>query len=391
MKKHVRTRLTHLGRDPVRDDGLVNTPVGRASTVVFPSLARLREATPQPQGALHYGRFGTHNRHDLEAAVADLDGAEGAVAVPSGLAACVLAILSQVSAGDEVLISDNVYWPTRKTCDAWLSRMGVSARYFDPALGAAVADEITDRTRLVYLESPGSVTFELSDVPAICAAAHAAGCVTALDNTWATALGFDAVAHGVDIVVHAATKYLVGHSDAMMGLVSASGECLERLRMVNMALGHSVSPDDCALALRGMRTLAVRLEQHTRSALAVCDWLEQQPEVREILFPPRPGDRYHALWTRDFTGGCGLLAMLLPPLREEQLARLVDDMELFALGYSWGGYESLILPTDPRPLRSATTWDRPGSLIRLHIGLEAVEDLIADLDAAFTRLREFGS
>ena len=387
MNKHPRTRLAHLGRNPSRDGGLVNTPVGRTSTVVFPSLAELRAATARPLEGVFYGRFGTQNRHDLEAAVADLDGAEGAVAVPSGLAACVLAILSQVSAGDEVLITDNVYWPTRKTCDDWLSRMGVTTRYFDPAVGAAVSDLIGERTRLVYLESPGSVTFELCDVPAICRAAHAAGCVTALDNTWATALGFDARAHGVDLVVHAATKYLVGHSDAMLGLVSASGEALQRLREISMALGHSVSPDDCALALRGLRTLAVRLDQHTESALAICDWLNRQEEVQEILFPPWPGDRHHALWARDFVGGCGLLAIRLPALSEQQLARFVDGMDLFALGYSWGGFESLVLPTDPRPLRSATPWERPGTLIRLHIGLEAVDDLVTDLQAAFARLR----
>ena len=382
-----RTRLAHLGRNPARDQGLVNTPVGRASTVVFPTLAELRAATARPQEGVFYGRFGTHNRHDLEAAVADLDGADGAVAVPSGLAACVLAILSQVRNGDDVLVSDNVYWPTRKSCDDLLQRLGVTVRYFDPAIGGDIAQLIRANTRLIYLESPGSVTFEVSDVPAICRAAQAAGCVTALDNTWATSLGFDAIGHGVDLVVHAATKYLVGPSDAMLGVVSGSGAALQRVRDGAMQLGHSVSPDDCALALRGLRTLAVRLDQHTRSALRVCEWLSEQPEVQDILFPPWPADAGHALWSRDFAGGCGLMAIRLPALDEQQLAGFVDGFELFALGYSWGGYESLILPTDPRPLRSASPWTQPGQLIRLHIGLEAVEDLLEDLAAGFQRLR----
>lgn len=387
MTRKPRTRLAHLGRNPARDHGLVNTPVGRASTVVFPTLADLRAATAQPLDGVFYGRFGTHNRHDLEAAISNLDGTDGAVAVPSGLAACMLAIIALVGRGDEVLISDNVYWPTRKSCDELLQRFGVSIRYFDPGAGADIARLIRPQTRLIYLESPGSVTFEVSDVPAICQAAKAAGCLTAIDNTWATPLGFDAVGHGVDIVIHAATKYLVGHSDAMLGLVSATGPVLQRLREGAMQLGHSVSPDDCALALRGLRTLAVRLDQHTRSALQVCQWLSEQPEVEELLFPPWPGDTGHGLWRRDFTGGCGLLAMRLPALEEAQLAHFVDGFSLFGLGYSWGGYESLILPTDPRPLRSATRWSRPGQLVRLHIGLEDIDDLLDDLSAGFHRLR----
>lgn len=384
---HRRTRLAHLGRDPARDHGLVNTPVGRTSTVVFDNLAALRAATARPLDGIFYGRFGTQNRLDLQAAIADLDGTQAAVAVPSGLAACVLAIVSQVSAGDRVLLPDNVYWPTRKTCDDALTALGIRTVYYDPLDLDALATHLREPTRMVYLESPGSVTFEVADVPAICALARQAGAVTAIDNTWATPLGLDAAGLGVDLIVHAATKYIVGHSDAMVGLVSGSGEVIARVQRTAMAFGYSVSPDDCALALRGLRTLGVRLDAHLASALAVCEWLAGRDEVAEILFPPWPGSAGHDLWRRDFTGGCGLLGVRLQAdLDDTALGRVVDPMRLFALGYSWGGYESLVLPVSPRGLRSATRWEAPGTLLRLHIGLEAVDDLISDLNDALARL-----
>lgn len=384
---HRKTRLAHLGRNPTRDHGLVNTPVGRASTVVFDSLAALRAATANPLEGIFYGRFGTHNRHDLQAAIADLDGTDAAVAVPSGLAACVLAIVSQAGQGDRVLVPDNVYWPTRKTCDDFLSGLGIDTVYYDPLDLDGLRDALQTPARVVYLESPGSVTFEVPDVPAICALAREAGAVTVIDNTWATPLGLDAAALGVDLIVHAATKYIVGHSDAMVGLVSGSGPAIGRVQRTAMALGYSVSPDDCALALRGLRTLGVRLDAHLANALAVCEWLDDHKAVAEIRFPPWPGSIGHDVWRRDFSGGCGLMAVRLhATLDDPALAAMLDPMQLFGLGYSWGGYESLVLPVDPTALRSVTRWDDPGTLLRLHIGLEAVDDLIADLDAAFGRL-----
>lgn len=381
------THLTHAGRDPRRDAGLVNTPVYRGSTVLFPTLDALEAATAQPYEGVFYGRFGTPTRFDFEAAVAAADGCEDAVAVSSGLAACVVAIVSQVRAGDRVLLPDSVYWPTRNVCDTVLAGFQVETAYYDPLVGGDIADLIDGRTRVVFMESPGSLSFEVQDVPAICTAARAAGCITVLDNTWATPLGFAAAAHGVDLTVHAATKYIVGHSDAMLGTVSGRQRLLSQVRRTAQALGHSASPDDCWLGLRGLRTLAVRLRQHADTARRLCQWLEAQPEVHGIRWPAWPDDPGHAIWQRDFAAASGLFGVLLAPCDRAALAAMLDHMELFAMGYSWGGFESLMLPVHPEQARSVTRWAHDGPTLRIHAGLEDPDDLIADLDAGFRRLR----
>lgn len=384
------TRLAHSGRHPARDAGLVNTPVYRGSTVLFPTLDALEAATARPYEGVFYGRFGTPTRFDFEAAVAEADGQDDAVAVCSGLAACVVAILSQVQAGDRVLVPDSVYWPTRHVCDTVLARFGVETAYYDPLLGGDIRAQLTPNTRVLFLESPGSLSFEVQDVPALCAVAREAGCVTVLDNTWATPLGFDAAGHGVDLVVHAATKYIVGHSDAMLGTVSGPQAQIDRVRRTAQALGHSASPDDCWLGLRGLRTLAVRLRQHADTARRLCDWLDAQPEVVAIRWPAWPQDPGHAIWRRDFTAASGLFSVMLRPCPRAALAAMLDGMALFAMGYSWGGYESLMLPVKPGEARSVTDWTHEGPTLRIHVGLEAADDLIADLDAGFERLRGRG-
>src|SRR5699024_491274 len=322
----------------------------------------------------------------LEQLMAELEGAHGAVSCCSGLAAISIALLSVVEAGAHLLVADNVYGPTRHLCDGLLARMGVQTTYFDPALGADVARLMRPETRAVYLEAPGSLTFEICDVPAIAAAAHEHDCCVLFDNTWATPLFFRAFDHGVDISIHAATKYVVGHTDAMLGVVSGNERHAASVRRTASDLGYYAGPDDVYLGLRGLRTLAVRLQQHQHNALALADWLAGRPEVAAVLHPARIDHPQHELWQRDFAGASGLFAAVLQPVARERLAAMLDGLQYFGMGYSWGGYESLMLPVDPATTRSATQWAWPGPTLRIHAGLENVDDLIADLTAGFERL-----
>jgi cystathionine beta-lyase len=376
------TRLAHAGREPARQHGFVNTPIYRGSTVLFPTVAAL-EANAQD---FTYGRLGTPTVKALEDAIAELEGGHRTLLTPSGLSAIVTALLAFVSSGDEILVSDSVYRPTRRFCDSILKRLGVKTIYYDPLVGAGIEKLITKKTRVVFTESPGSQTFEVQDVPAIAAAAHKAGAVVILDNTWATPLYFKPFEHGADVSIQAATKYIVGHADAMLGAVTTSEAVTSIVARAHEELGLCPGPEDAYLGLRGLRSLAVRLERHQRSGLEIANWLAARPEVARVLHPALPGDPGHAIWQRDFTGASGLFSIVLKPASREALARMLDGLKLFGMGYSWGGFESLILPIDPTAYRTATKWKAEGPALRLHIGLEDVEDLKADLDAGFARL-----
>jgi len=380
------TRLVTAGRHAKARRGIVNPPVWRASTILFDSVAELRAATRKPHEGLFYGRRGTPTQWSLADALTELEpGAAGTVLYPSGVAAISAVLLSLLSPGDELLMVDSTYEPSRAICDGLLKRYGITTRYYDPMIGAGIADLIGDRTRVIFLESPGSLTFEVQDVPAITAAAKARGVTTVLDNTWATPLFFPAIAHGVDVSILACTKYIVGHSDVMMGSATAVPGLFETLRQASYALGHYVSPDDAYLAARGLRTLQVRLRQHEAGALAVARWLAEQPQVARVIHPALPGCPGHALWMRDFLGASGLFSIVLAGGDYAARAAMIDGLELFGIGFSWGGFESLALPVDPAAMRTATRWQTAGPMIRLHIGIEDPADLIADLKCGLAR------
>ena len=376
------TRLAHAGRDPSCQHGFVNMPVYRGSTVIFPNLASL-EAEDQEYS---YGRLGTPTVSALEEALAELDGGYRTRLTPSGLSAIATALFAFVSAGDEILVTDSVYRPTRRFCDHALKRLGVKTTYYDPLIGGAIKTLMTDKTRVVFAESPGSQTFEVQDVPAIARAAHEAGAVVILDNTWATPLYFKPFAHGVDVSIQAATKFITGHADAMLGVVTATEQAFPAIYRTHDELGLCPGPEDVYLGLRGLRSLGVRLERHQKSGVELARWLAERPEVERVIYPALPSDPGHAPWRRDFTGAPGLFAIVLKPVPHAMLAAMVDGLELFGMGYSWGGFESLILPFDPRSYRTATKWEEKGQALRLHVGLEDVEDLRADLEAGFARL-----
>ena len=381
------TILTHAGSSPFEQHGVVNPPVYHASTVLFPTLAALEASDANPFETINYGRIGTPTTQAFERAVAELEGGYLAVNAASGLAAIATALTAFTKAGDHVLIADCAYGPTRRFADEVLSRYGVAVEYYDPLIGAGIAALIRPETSVVYLESPGSLTFEVQDVPAIAAAAKRAGATVLLDNTWATPLYFRSFEHGVDVSIHAATKYIVGHSDAMLGLMVCTEAAWEPVKRAAVRFGTAAGPDDVYLGLRGLRTLGVRLKRHGEAGLALADWLSHQPEVTRVLHPGRPGDPGHELWRRDFGGASGLFAVTLSPCAKSAVAAMLDHLELFGLGYSWGGFESLALPVHPRRVRTATSWTEPGPLLRFHAGLEDIDDLIRDLEAGFGRLR----
>lgn len=381
------TEIAHLGRDPRRFLGAVNTPVFRASTILFRNVAELEQATRGEFPGIGYGLHGLPTVRDFASALASLEGGHAALVVPSGLTATTFPLLALARPGDHVLVTDAVYGPTRRFCDNHVRRLGIDVTYYDPLLGAGIADVFRPDTTLVFTESPGSLTFEVQDIRAIAAVAHSRGARVILDNTWATPLGFRAFDHGVDVSVHAATKYIGGHSDVLLGAVVASADTFAPLSRLWTDMGITASSDDCFLGLRGLRTLAVRLARHAASALDIARWLGTRPEVREVLYPPLPGDRGHALWARDFSGASGLFGVVLHPTDAGSVARMLDGMRLFGLGWSWGGFESLIIPTWPGRARTATTWSAGGPSLRLAIGLEDPQDLIEDLDDGFRRLR----
>ena len=380
------TLLTHAGRSPENNFGVVNPPVYHASTIVHATVADLEKAQQNRYSQVTYGRIGTPTTFAFEEAVAAVEGGHRAVAFCSGAAACYAALLAFLKSGDHVLIPDSVYGPVRNFANNFLQRFGVAVTFYDPLVGAGISGLIRDDTRAVYLESPGSLTFEVQDVPAIVAAAKARGIPTLFDNTWAAPLFFKPLALGVDAEIIAATKYIVGHSDAMMGVVVCTEKSFMRVREMATLLGNHAAPDDCYLALRGLRTAGVRMRQHEAQALALARWLMQRPEVERVLHPALPSCPGHEFWRRDFTGSSGLFSIVLRrDFLKPAVDAMLDGMELFGMGASWGGFESLIMPQHPARLRSAKPWDS-GPVLRLHAGLEDRDDLIADLERGLARL-----
>jgi cystathionine beta-lyase len=375
------TILTHGGREPGEHFGFVNTPVFRGSTVLFKTLADL-DAQAQPY---LYGRAGNPTTRSVETIITALEGAHDTILVPSGLAAITVALLSCVTAGDEVLITDNVYEPVRSFADNFLQRMGVTPRYYDPRIGGGIAALITDKTRAIHVESPGSLTFELQDLPAIAAAAHARGVKVVVDNSWATPLFHKPLSLGADIVIHAGTKMFVGHSDAFAGTISSTEEAWPAIAKTRRLLGFFTSGDEAFLTARGLRTLALRMKEHSSRSLELARWLAAQDGVKAVYHPGLESHPDHAIYQRDFSGSGSLFSVLLQPRPRTALAALVDGLQLFTMGYSWGGYESLFLPTNPARIRTAVPWTADGNLVRIHVGFEGFDDLKADLTAGLAR------
>jgi len=376
------TRIVLGGRRREWRGRLVNPPVHRGSTILFDDVAELEAAAPK-HGSHYYGLHGTPTQWALSEALTELEpGAAGTALLPTGLAAVTAALMAVLSAGDELLMVDSVYGPTRRFCDTVLKRYGIATRYYDPLVGEGIEALVGERTRAIFMESPGSLSLEVQDVPGICAVAKRRGLVTLLDNTWATPLLFPAMAAGVDLSILACTKYIGGHSDVMLGSVTASAEWHDRLQRTVFDLGFAVSPDDAWLGSRGLRTLGVRLRQHEQSALKVARWLSEQPQVARVLHPALPECPGHQHWVRDFKGSSGLFSFELEGAGEAERTRFIESLELFGIGYSWGGYESLAVPADPRRVRSVTAREQSGPMVRLSIGLEDVDDLISDLASA---------
>jgi cysteine-S-conjugate beta-lyase len=378
-----RSRLVHLGRDSEASQGFVNVPPYRGSTVLFPDVATLSTEDQR----YTYGTHGTPTTDALCDAWTAIAGAAGTVLVPTGLAAIALALLSAVGAGDHLLVTDSGYQPARRFCDGMLRRMGVDTTYYDPRVGAGIASLFRSNTKAVFIESPGSQSLEVQDVPAIAEVAHARGACVIADNTWATPLFFRAHANGVDLAVEAGTKYLSGHSDLLLGLVSANSDWLKRLRRAERELAIPPGPEDVYLALRGLRTMELRLREAERQGLALAKWLGARPEVLRVIHPALPDHPDHALWKRDFAGSSGLFSVVLRPVSAEAVAAMLNALELFGLGYSWGGFESLVIPFDCAPYRTATRWAPGGPALRFTVGLEDIEDLEDDLARGFERMK----
>jgi cysteine-S-conjugate beta-lyase len=383
------TKLIVSGRYPEKNFGVVNPPVYHASTILYSSVAELRAthaARARGEKVVSYGRMGTPTTWALEEAVAEIEGGYQSQVFPSGLAACANAIQAFVKAGDHVLVTDSVYGPTRNYCDKILSRFGVSTTYYDPLIGAGISELMQDNTTVVFTEAPGSQTFEMSDIPAIAAAARAKGAIVLMDNTWASPLYCKPFELGVDVSIQAGTKYIVGHSDAMLGLVTTTEECWAQLKECANLNGQTAGPDDVYLAQRGIRTMSVRLRQHHQTGLILANYLKTRPEVATVLHPALADHPGHEIWKRDFSGASGLFSFRLKAVPQVALEAFMDNLALFGMGYSWGGYESLAILADPTAYRTATSWDNTEPLVRLHAGLEDPEDLIKDLENGFDQL-----
>jgi cysteine-S-conjugate beta-lyase len=390
MSKGDKTRIVGAGRRKEWTQGIVNPPVWRASTILYDSIADLRaNARADTHHRLYYGRRGTPTQWSLADALTELEpGAEATLLYPSGVAAIATALLAVLEPGDHLLVPDSAYDPTRALAGGLLKRMGIETSFYDPLIGEGIAALCRDNTRAIFLESPGSLTFEVQDIPAIVAVAKARGITTLLDNTWATPLLLPAIAMGIDYSILAATKYVVGHSDVMLGSVTAAQGHYAKLRAASYQLGQTASPDDAWLGSRGLRTMAIRLEQHGRAALEVAQWLKGRPEVARVLHPALPDCPGHDIFLRDFRGASGLFSFVLNGGDEAARAALIDGLEHFGIGYSWGGFESLAIPVDPAAIRTATRWQAEGPVVRLQIGLEDSADLIADLEAGLARFAQ---
>lgn len=386
MKQKQDTLIVTLGRDPHANFGVVNPPVYHASTILFPTVEALK-GRKQPYT---YGRRGTPTTAALQQVIAGLEGGYNSMLTPSGLAAVTTALLSLLKTGDHLLMTDSVYGPSRHFCDTILKRNGVEVEYYDPLIGAGIERLMKPNTSVVFTESPGSITFEVQDIPAIAKVAHAHGARVVIDNTWASPLYFKPFEHGADVSIQAITKYLCGHSDVMMGAITTNEETWKAALAGHGALGQTVAADDAYLVLRGIRTLSVRLERHMKTGLALARWLGERPEVLRIIHPALETDPGHAIWKRDFTGASGLFSIVLKPCPDAAVAAMLDDLEFFGMGWSWGGFESLIVPQDLTGIRTATKDRFEGPILRLHAGLEDPDDLIADLEAGFARLGAAG-
>ena len=377
------TEIVHSGRDPFAHHGFINPPVYRGSTVLFPTVEKLEKRDQE----YTYGRRGTPTVRALEEAIAGLEGGKRTWLVPSGAAAVSTALLAFVAAGDHILVVDNVYQPTRRFCLETLARLGIETTFYDPLIGTGIEALIRPNTRLIFAECPGSQTFEMQDIPALAKVTRARGITLIMDNTWASPLYFKPFAHGVDVSVQAATKYIVGHADAMLGAVTAAEGAVAAVTKAFDNLGMCAGTEEVFLGLRGFRTIKVRMERHWRSGVELAEWLAARPEVERVIHPALPSHPGHAIWKRDFLGASGLFAVVLKPCPKAAVAAMLDNLDLFGMGYSWGGFESLIVPFDPRSYRSATKWTAAGQALRIHAGLEDVADLKADLEAGFSRLR----
>lgn len=380
------TVVCHAGRTPEAYHGFLNTPVFNGSTVLFASLDDLEAANAGTLKGYSYGRHGNPTAESLEQCIAALEGAHGALAVSSGVAAVTVPLLAFLNSGDHLLMVDTAYGPTRKFCNQELTRLGVEVTYYDPLIGAGIEALVKPNTRVIFLESPGSLTFEVQDIPAIVAVARKHGIVTMIDNSWATPLYLQPLALGMDISIHSATKYINGHSDQVIGVIAANEAAYPRLKRAHGNLGAVPTAHDCYMAQRGIRTLAVRLKYHEASALELAKWFQQRPETVKLLHPAFESCPGHAAWKRDFRGASGLFGVLLKPYPRKALEAMMNSMRFFKMGYSWGGYESLMMPFDPRPARSSTQWTHDGLCLRLHAGLEDVSDLLQDLEDGLKRL-----
>lgn len=386
MKKE--TLMVTLGCADERYEGVVNVPPHRASTILFDGLEEFQKADKGEHARASYGRYGTPSTRALEEALAKLGDAKHAIVTSSGLSAIVTTLMAFLSSGDHLLMVDSTYAPSRRFCKKTLSRFGVEITFYDPLIGGDIAKLMQKNTKVVFVESPGSLTFEMQDIPAIAKVAHKQGAVVIGDMTWGTLLYQKPFDLGVDVVVHSATKYIAGHSDLVMGLILCNEKEYPALAQAYRNMGACPSADNCYLAMRGLRTMGVRLKYQSESTLKVTSWLQKRPEVEVVLFPALPGSPGHDIWKRDFTGASSLFTMALKPVSNEALTAMVDSLQLFGLGYSWGGFESLMTTFDSAGIRSARHWPYKGQGIRVHIGLEHPDDIIADLEQGFTHLHK---
>ncbi|MEL6789421.1 MAG: cystathionine beta-lyase [Pseudomonadota bacterium] len=378
-----KTKLIVSGRPHAKGQHAVNMPVERASTILFPTYDDYLEGMAQ----IAYGRLGTSTHRALEEAINVLEGGYETRLAPSGLQACTAAITAFVKAGDHVLITDSVYDPTRKFCDRFLKRFGVSVTYYDPMIGADIEDLVEENTKVIYCEAPGSLTFEVQDIPALAKVARNHGAKLIVDNTWSAGVYFKPLEHRAHVSIQAVTKYIVGHSDCLVGsITSCDEETAQKVFYALLALGTNVSADDAWIALRGIRTLSARLEQHQASGLRLARWLAKRPEVETVLHPALKSCPGHAIWKRDFTGATGLFSVVMKPLSEKAIRAFFNTLRLFGMGFSWGGFESLCIHSDPRKNRTATAWSADGPVFRFHAGLEDSDDLIADLERGFAHM-----
>ena len=386
------TLLTHVGGSPTDRHGAVNPPVYRASTILFPTVAEWEASRVHANRfkVLRYGQLGTPTTFALEEAIAALEGGYRAMLLPSGLAAATTVLLALLKSGDHLLMTDSAYQPTRHFAKVILARYGISTTFYDPCIGAGIESLMRPETRVIFLESPGSITFDVQDLPAIASVAHAHGALIAIDNTWATPYFLPAMQLGADVSIIAATKYIGGHSDVLLGTVTTTEPLYERVRSMVAELGYSVSPDDAFLVLRGLRTLGVRLERHQTSALQVAQWLQGRQEVKQVMHPALPTDPGHVIWKRDFTGASGLFGVVLHPVPKAAVDAMLNALRLFGMGASFGGFESLAIPMDSTRLRHLTG-SADNRFIRIHVGLEDPSDLIADLEQGFAQLNAAAS